>query len=120
AELMALLLELHAQGHTIIMVTHDAEVAAHAGRIIEISDGAIIADSGPRERAPARLAPPAGGRARFSGLMRLREALGMAILAMTAHRMRSFLTMLGIIIGIASVVLVVALGSGTQERVLEN
>lgn len=44
----------------------------------------------------------------------------MALLAMNAHRMRTFLTMLGIIIGIASVVSVVALGNGSQKQILEN
>jgi macrolide transport system ATP-binding/permease protein len=53
-------------------------------------------------------------------LRRQLEALSMALKAMLAHRIRSFLTMLGIIIGIASVVLVVALGNGTQEKVLEG
>ncbi|MDQ7990973.1 MAG: ABC transporter permease, partial [Candidatus Dactylopiibacterium sp.] len=51
---------------------------------------------------------------------RLGEALRMALVAMAAHRMRTFLTMLGIIIGIASVVSVVALGQGTQASILEN
>ena len=120
AELIDLLLELHRQGHTIIMVTHDPKVAAHAQRIIEISDGRIIADNGRSAAQGARVAAPPRGAVALSGVRRLREALGMAMLAMRAHRMRSFLTMLGIIIGIASVVLVVALGSGTQERVLEN
>ena len=44
----------------------------------------------------------------------------MALLSMNAHRMRTFLTMLGIIIGIASVVTVVALGNGSQKQILEN
>ena len=123
AELIALLLELHRQGHTIIIVTHDPKVAAHAHRTIEISDGRIVADSGSHPKgdgqAPAAMPPRRLGAA-FSAATRLREALSMAITAMMAHRMRSFLTMLGIIIGIASVVLVVALGSGSQEKVLEN
>ena len=51
---------------------------------------------------------------------RLGEAFRMALLAMNAHRMRTFLTMLGIIIGIASVVSVVALGNGSQKQILEN
>ncbi len=123
ADLIALLLDLHRRGHTIIMVTHDPKVAAHAQRIIEISDGRIVSDSGRRgeggQDRPAP-APSRKGGAGFAALTRLREAAGMAVGAMLAHRMRSFLTMLGIIIGIASVVMVVALGSGTQERVLEN
>lgn len=125
AELIELLLDLNWQGHTIIMVTHDPKVAAHAHRTIEISDGRIVADSGRREGQGAKaggrpVRPVSSRRSAFAGLTRMTEALDMALSAMMAHRMRSFLTMLGIIIGIASVVLVVALGSGSQERVLEN
>lgn len=56
----------------------------------------------------------------MASLRRLTETFRMALSAMRAHKLRSFLTMLGIIIGIASVVLVVALGSGSQEKVLQN
>jgi macrolide transport system ATP-binding/permease protein len=48
------------------------------------------------------------------------ESFSMALLALNAHRMRSFLTMLGIIIGIGSVVSVVALGAGSRKQVLAN
>jgi macrolide transport system ATP-binding/permease protein len=48
------------------------------------------------------------------------EAFKMSIQAVMAHKLRSLLTMLGIIIGIASVVSVVALGRGSQERIMEN
>jgi macrolide transport system ATP-binding/permease protein len=51
---------------------------------------------------------------------RFLEAFRMAVLAMSAHRMRTFLTMLGIIIGIASVVSVVALGNGSEQKILSN
>src|SRR5690606_9692421 len=54
------------------------------------------------------------------GLDSLGEALRMALRAMAAHKLRTFLTMLGIIIGIASVVSVVALGQGSQQTVLAN
>ncbi|MAM41107.1 MacB family efflux pump subunit [uncultured Paracoccus sp.] len=128
AELIELLLGLNRQGHTIIMVTHDPKVAAHAHRTIEISDGRIVSDSGRRPTrtdtgtgtAPTASPPPVRRRSALAGVTRMAEALNMALSAMLAHRMRSFLTMLGIIIGIASVVLVVALGNGSQERVLEN
>jgi macrolide transport system ATP-binding/permease protein len=53
-------------------------------------------------------------------LDRFKEAANMAVVAMLAHRMRTFLTMLGIIIGIASVVSVVALGAGSQQKIMEN
>ena len=44
------------------------------------------------------------------------EAFRMSVSAIIAHKMRSLLTMLGIIIGITSVVSVVALGNGSQQK----
>ncbi|EJO36137.1 MULTISPECIES: MacB family efflux pump subunit [Acinetobacter] len=130
-EVMRILRELNAKGHTIILVTHDINVAKNATRIIEISDGQIIDD---RQNIPeyqeneAALEPvqtlvkePQAKISSWrSALDRLGEAFRMALLAMNAHRMRTFLTMLGIIIGIASVVSVVALGNGSQKQILEN
>jgi macrolide transport system ATP-binding/permease protein len=121
-ELMALLKELHADGHTIIIVTHDPQIAAQAERVIEIADGEIIADRHtvePRRivASTTEIKPAASWR---RGLDRTGEALRMALRAMGAHKLRTFLTMLGIIIGIASVVSVVALGQGSQQTVLEN
>ncbi|WP_255356635.1 MacB family efflux pump subunit [Thioclava sp. SK-1] len=122
AELMALLRELHADGHTVILVTHDPQIAQSADRVIEISDGRIVADS---RRTPIGTVKPLptqgpGKTGILARMDRLREATRMAFKSMLAHKLRSFLTMLGIIIGITSVVSVVALGSGSQQKVLEN
>jgi macrolide transport system ATP-binding/permease protein len=126
---MAILKELNAEGHTIIIVTHDMQIAEHARRIIEISDGEIIADrENPQIREEAQDATPhavADSRARQAAAWRadwdrLTEAFKMALLAMASHRLRTFLTMLGIIIGIASVVSVVALGQGSRQRILKD
>ncbi|MEG2804730.1 MacB family efflux pump subunit [Stenotrophomonas sp.] len=125
-EVMKILGELHAEGHTVVLVTHDMAVAEHAQRIIEIRDGRIVADR-PTRAAPLAAAPapadPAAGSDR-SGWQALRdrftEAFRMALRAMNAHRTRTFLTMLGIIIGIASVVSVVALGTGARQAILSN
>ena len=121
ADLLVLLDDLHKRGHTIIIVTHDPAIAARAQRIIEIKDGRIVADTrkAPRPAAP-RLAMPAAVTGLGAALGRLREAVRMATRAMIAHKLRSFLTMLGIIIGIASVVSMVALGTGSQKTVLEK
>ncbi len=121
-ELMALLRELHGDGHTIILVTHDPQIAAQAERVIEISDGEIIADRRNSESTRVVKEPVAAKKTASwrRGLDRMGEALGMALRAMGAHKLRTFLTMLGIIIGIASVVAVVALGQGSQQAVLEN
>lgn len=131
-EVMRILKELNAAGHTIILVTHDMQVAQNATRIIEISDGNIIDDrpnTPPQEQQTQQqqdhqfvLNQQKNKKisAWRSTLDRLTEAFRMALLAMSAHRMRTFLTMLGIIIGIASVVTVVALGKGSQEMILKD
>ncbi|MGC3980422.1 MAG: MacB family efflux pump subunit [Steroidobacteraceae bacterium] len=123
-EVMRILEELNAEGHTIILVTHDAHVAQHARRIIEISDGEITADRmvGSREQpVRQRIMSPTQRISGWRALTeRFVEAFRMATIAMMAHRMRTFLTMLGIIIGIASVVSVVALGTGAQQKILAD
>lgn len=134
-EVMRILRELNAAGHTIILVTHDMQVAQNATRIIEISDGEIISDrpnTPPHtisaqtvdvDAAPILQNTTTASKKSSSWrstLDRLSEAFRMALLAMNAHRMRTFLTMLGIIIGIASVVTVVALGNGSQQQILSN
>ncbi|WP_409241629.1 MacB family efflux pump subunit [Aeromonas media] len=122
AEVMASLQALHRQGHTLVIVTHDMEIARHAERIIELKDGRVIADR--RTRGPESQASQAAARTSASGRTPLMAGLGnalqMALKAMVARRLRTFLTMLGIIIGIASVVTVVALGQGSRQQVLEN
>ena len=121
-ELMGLLHELHGDGHTIIIVTHDPAIAAQAQRVIEISDGVIIGDTRKADATQtSRVKESIARIARWrEGFDRGAEALRMALRSMVAHKLRTFLTMLGIIIGIASVVSVVALGQGSQQTVLEN
>lgn len=116
---MEILQELHQEGHTLILVTHDPNIAAHAERIIEIKDGEIIRDerqkplSNKREDHKRSIKKP-----RFFD--QLVESFKMAVSAILAHKMRALLTMLGIIIGITSVISVVALGKGSQEQILSN
>lgn len=118
---MEIIRGLHAKGHTIILVTHDPKIADFANRIIEIKDGEIIADTSKNAEIP-----PSGVESRREQQSWLFfkdqfvEAFKMSVQAIMAHKMRSLLTMLGIIIGIASVVSVVALGRGTQEKILSD
>ncbi len=124
-EMMQLLQELHADGHTIILVTHDMHVAQFADRIIEIKDGKIIQDyhnQKPHKTAAKTLPARTNSNKTliWQFIDHFKEAFKMALIAMSSHRLRTFLTMLGIIIGIASVVSVVALGAGTQQQILQN
>lgn len=118
---LKILKELNAKGHTIIMVTHDKGIASHANRIIEIKDGQIISD----EKKDAKLAKLNTPKLTYSNNLsalkaELSESFAMSIGAIKAHKLRSFLTMLGIIIGITSVICVVALAKGSQESIIES
>ena len=127
-EVMAILRELHQQGHTVIIVTHDPNIAQSAERIIEISDGNIISDSINPNYSSDQVANRQVKQIEITKTQdnfsakyyRFRDAFKMAILSMLSQRLRTFLTMLGIIIGIASVVSMVALGEGTKQKILSN
>lgn len=118
---MEIIHQLYRDGHTIIMVTHDPKIAAQANRVIEIKDGEIISDSSKSKEinpSQVRSIEEKHGLAFYKD--QVSEALNMSVMAIIAHKMRSLLTMLGIIIGIAAVVSVVALGKGSQEKILRD
>jgi len=123
AEMLRLLEELNQRGHTIILVTHDAAVAGHARRVIELKDGKVVADNGtpaghvPPTELPSD-APPVkeGGRLRRLQVQ-WREAVATALLALKGNRLRTALSMLGISIGIASVVSIVALTTAARASI---
>lgn len=118
---MEILQQLHQEGHTIILVTHDQHIAQFASRIIEIKDGEIIQDQRKNDPLQQREISQTNTSKSFRFYRdQFIEALNMSIKAIVAHKLRSLLTMLGIIIGITSVVCVVALGNGSQQKVLQN
>ncbi|MCM8564909.1 MacB family efflux pump subunit [Thauera linaloolentis] len=123
AEVMALLRELAAAGHTVILITHDAGVAAQAARVVRLHDGRIVADE--RTAAAAPLAgeprfPHPTGQAGGTAQIDLRETLASAWRSLWASRFRTLLTLLGIVIGVASVIVLMAVGLGASERTLAN
>ncbi len=124
-EVMALLKDLAAQGHTVILITHDANVAAHANRVIEIKDGQIIRDSGadkPPSVAAVAMPPDVshlGAKAARSAMYAgFQESLRMAMRALRSNIFRTILTLLGIVIGVGSVVAMLAIGEGAKRQVI--
>ncbi|MBU1176227.1 MAG: MacB family efflux pump subunit [Alphaproteobacteria bacterium] len=124
AELLELLHQLNREGHTIIVVTHEKGLAESLPRQIELRDGAVVSDTRNTD-AEYRELPQRHARLKrnwgvVDTVSRVFQAFAIAMRAMMSHKLRTFLTMLGIIIGIASVVSVVGLGQGSQEMVLNN
>jgi len=131
-EVMALMKDLSRRGHTIILITHAQEVAEQAHRIIQIKDGMIVADSGthrpditaPESRAAQQDNPTLDntfqtsddrGEAFLSGLL---AAAKTALRALRSNLFRTVLTLLGIVIGVGSVVAMLAIGDGAKQTVL--
>jgi len=126
AEVMRLLRELAEAGHTVILITHDHGVASQASRTIEIMDGRIVADRATEARnaEPALAAPvvcATGARQQHASLWAdLQEAARTAWRGMRQNRARTGLTLLGVIIGVASVIVMLAIGEGARQRVVEQ
>jgi macrolide transport system ATP-binding/permease protein len=122
-EVLGLLRQLHRDGRTVLLITHEASVAACAQRVIQLSDGRLVEDSEPATRTarerPALQAPrpPLGGAGALGGLG---EALRMALRSLRVNLFRSALTLLGVVIGVASVVAMLAIGNGSKQEVLER
>jgi macrolide transport system ATP-binding/permease protein len=121
-EVMKLLEDLHKMGHTIILITHSAEIASHAERVLEIKDGLIVSDIQNRVAADApALTVTSNQRSRHIHLLpNLSEAVRMAIGSLRANTSRTILTLLGIIIGVGAVVAMLAIGDGSKQAVLSR
>ncbi|MBE8597808.1 macrolide ABC transporter ATP-binding protein/permease MacB [Xenorhabdus sp. BG5] len=127
-EMMDVLKKLCQRGHTVIIVTHDPNIAAQAQRVIEIKDGCIMSEVRSSEHQKLPHIPSSVDtktvNVKTSSVQqiwgRFHEALLMAWRAMNVNKLRTLLTMLGIIIGIASVVTIVVIGDAAKSMVLSH
>ncbi|MBF0532063.1 MAG: ABC transporter permease [Candidatus Omnitrophica bacterium] len=146
AEIIGILQELNRKGKTIIMVTHENEMAAVAKRVIVMKDGVIVSDkiqNGAPSATGARLAsasnagladpvgrevsapegygktvtPDSDAAVSVAGGIKFWEYMKQAVFAMASHKMRTFLSVLGILIGVAAVIAMISLGRGAQDSI---
>jgi macrolide transport system ATP-binding/permease protein len=119
-EVLALLNELSRKGHTVIVITHSQEVAAHAHRVIEIRDGSIVADGGASVPANPVVPERSGAKDPGLGVLGFIEAGKAAGRALRSNLFRTALTLLGIVIGVGSVIAMLAVGDGAKQTVIDR
>jgi len=127
-EILMQLTRLNREGITIVMVTHEADIASYAKRVLTLKDGEIISDKlnekGPEAaransgvRAGAAAISPTGPVSTATHLARIAEYGASALRATAANKVRSALSMLGILIGVAAVIAMLAIGRGAQDSI---
>ncbi len=125
-EIMAILKKLNRDGKTVIVVTHESEIASQARRIIQMRDGQVISDKvASTEPKTVAVSIPENliknilsetGKVKKGGIEFL-DYLRQAVSAMLSHKMRAFLSILGILIGVAAVIAMLAIGQGAKESI---
>jgi len=120
-EIIGILKRLNQEGKTVVIVTHEEEVASHAGRIIHMRDGKIISDE--KLEKETKVPEPFFQKtlsekpSRGLGGMKFLDYFRQAAFAMLSHKMRSVLSILGILIGVAAVIAMLALGQGAKASI---
>lgn len=121
-EIMGILKDLNTRGKTIIMVTHEREIADRADRIVTMCDGRIVSDerTNPHQTdSPVKddfsIKTLFGKRSDTFKGVEFAEHLRQSFRAICSNKARSFLSMLGILFGVGAVIAMLALGQGAQE-----
>ncbi len=122
-EIMTILTELNNKGITIIMVTHDNTVASYAHRIIRLNDGEIVEDKKTSEMSNVehlQVRVNNDKKKRRFTITEMKESVVMAVSSIFSNKLRSFLTMLGIIVGVAAVITMIAIGQGASVQITKR
>lgn len=119
-DVMALLHTLHGQGHTIVVITHDESVARNAQRIIRLQDGKIVGEEVLTSTQPVCAPTAILSRGAIGTMAGIGEAVRIALRSLRVNLYRTALTLLGIIIGVAAVVIMLGVGAGSKQNVLDQ
>ena len=123
-DVLSLLEKLHQEGRTIVLITHDINVANRAMRIVKLSDGKIVEDI--INKKPEHLNKlhaesfQTKTRAENRLIESIYEAIRIAVKSLQVNLFRTALTLLGIIIGVAAVVTMLAIGDGSKQKIINQ
>lgn len=115
-QVMNILKDLNAQGMTIIMVTHEDEIGSQCRRVIRMRDGRIISDVRNDELRIPKKNKVSQSEIKSSPLT-LDEHFKQGLKQLFSNKVRTFLSILGVMIGVASVVTMMAIGQGAQKSI---
>jgi macrolide transport system ATP-binding/permease protein len=125
-EIINILQKLNQQGKTVVIVTHEPEIAAYCRRVIQMRDGVIVSDERKQEeRKISEIVSIADNLVnnllsksrKTSSETKFLDYLRQAASAMLSNKMRSILSILGILIGVCAVIAMLALGQGAKESI---
>ncbi|PJZ84626.1 ABC transporter permease [Leptospira harrisiae] len=118
-EIMLELQRLHKEGKTIVMVTHEPEMAEFCDRIIHVSDGMIVSNEGKKKKKDSGSIPKTNLK-RKTGWPLFQGIFIQSLFSLSSNRLRTFLSALGILFGVVCVISVMALGEGAKKSVEEQ
>jgi len=122
-EIMKLFKEINEQGNTIIMVTHELDIAGWANRVVSLQDGKIVEDERKGKEKKVQLREfkiEEERKGRWCCLAGLKNYSYEAYLSIVNNKLRSLLSILGVMIGVAAVITMLALGTGAQRSMEET
>ena len=116
-EIMSVFKRLHEQGKTIIVVTHDPEVAKYADRILQVKDGQIKREEVQRKIAEHKIGASDKINKRTSLIGSFVSGFSSGYKGLLSNKLRSFLTVLGIVMGVAAVIGMLGVGEGAKSQI---
>ena len=121
-EIMGILRDLNASGITLVIVTHEEEIGNLAKRVIRMRDGVIVADErlAPLTKPPTLLHRKSLEESAKLGAVPLWQHLLQGIKTLSGNKVRTALSILGVLIGVGAVIAMLALGKGAQNAIEEQ